>query len=105
MELMKWVARFSVTLTSGTTSSRRCPGCGADNMYAAYDIDGFRERIAALVFRFPVECGACGQRFLLSLLTGDLVLVLRKSQIAFIAAILLIVLAGAFLGGLALGAH
>ena len=105
MELIKWVARFSVAITSGVASSRQCPCCGSHNVYAAFDIDGFRERAAAFVFRFPVECGDCGQRFLLSLLKGQLVLVLRKSHIVIITTGLLVILGTAFLAGLVLAKH
>ncbi len=80
----------------------RCPKCGGDKVDVAYGPYGVYERLAVVAMRFPVECGLCGCRFGLSVLKGDLDLVLRRRHIVFILVVVLLLLWGTFLAGYAI---
>ena len=93
-------------LSDGASAVRtpgRCPRCNGSEIYPPYGLEGLRERIAALALRFPVECGSCGLRFHLSVMTGDIVLVLNKSHLIFGFGALLLVCGAAFLAGMTVG--
>ena len=76
--------------------TEHCPRCGRLTIDIAPTFIGWRERAAAIALRFPVVCKSCGHRFALSVLSGDLEIVVPKKLATRAAMALLVILAVAF---------
>jgi len=108
-EHLSALVRTDCTIGAGASSKRaskpaseaeRCPKCGESDIDMAEWLSGWQERAATIALRFPVVCNSCGHRFALSVLSGNLKVVVHKSLATRAAIALLALLAAVFWLGL-----